>query len=77
MGLHANVHERFRIESDAEVVAMVDPDILIAGSLDEVVEEVRRDGHLTGFIAHVTPFASPERAEQPGNLWWMRLFDAA
>ncbi len=77
MGLHANVHERFRIESDAEVVAMVDPDILIAGSLDELVEEIHRDGHLAGFIAHITPFRSPEGAKQPGNLWWMRLFDAA
>lgn len=71
-GLH-----RLWIESDADVVALVDADLLIAGDFDRLVLKAHREQRLLGFIAHVSPFDGPELRHVPSDRWWNWIFEEA
>ncbi|HXT19703.1 MAG TPA: hypothetical protein VN923_03035 [Thermoanaerobaculia bacterium] len=59
--------ERFRYDSKSDVVLALDADVLIAGPLDELVEETHRHGGVCGVVAHLPPV---ERREQ-----WQEIYD--
>jgi hypothetical protein len=65
---YATACERFRHEFKSDVVLALDADTLIAGPLDELVEEAHGTGALCGVVAHVPPFA---RREQ-----WQKIYDS-
>lgn len=55
---YATALERFRYPFDADVVLQMDADTLVAGPLDELVEDAFTGRHLCGLIAHVSPFSA-------------------
>ncbi|HEY0558359.1 MAG TPA: hypothetical protein VGG20_29175, partial [Thermoanaerobaculia bacterium] len=57
---YATACERFRYEFRSDVVLALDADTLIAGPLDELVEEAYRTGALCGVVAHVPPLSRRE-----------------
>lgn len=57
---YATASERFRHEFTSDVVLALDADTLIAGPLDELVEEVHRTGAVCGVVAHVPPLPRRE-----------------
>jgi len=69
--------DRMWIKSDADVVLLLDVDLLIAGDFDQVVLNAYRDQRLSGFIAHVSPFGFPGLADTPSEVWWTRIFEEA
>jgi hypothetical protein len=60
--------ERFRYEFTSDVVLALDADTLIAGPLDELVEEADRTGALCGVVAHIPPLARRDD--------WQQIYDA-
>lgn len=52
----ATGNQRFQYQYRADVVLMLDADTLISGPLDELVDDVARNGCLAGVIAHARPF---------------------
>jgi len=60
----ATAAERFRHDFASDVVLMLDADTLIAGPLDELVDEAWRTGALCGVVAHVPPVASRDQWEE-------------
>ena len=69
--------DRFWVESEADIVAQIDADLLVAGDFDRVVREAYHDQHMLGFIAHVSPFGFTWLADTPSEVWWKRLYDKA
>jgi hypothetical protein len=65
---YATACERFRYEFKSDVVLALDADTLIAGPLDELVEEAHRTGALCGVVAHMPPLP---RREQ-----WQAIYDS-
>jgi hypothetical protein len=65
---YATACERYRYEFRSDVVLALDADTLIAGPLDELVEEAHRSGALCGVVAHMPPLA---RREQ-----WQAIYDS-
>ncbi|HYU32898.1 MAG TPA: hypothetical protein VEW48_12110 [Thermoanaerobaculia bacterium] len=61
---YATACERFRYELRSDVVLALDADTLIAGPLDELVEEAHRTGALCGVVAHMPPFSRREQWEE-------------
>jgi hypothetical protein len=56
--------ERFRYAFKSDVVLALDADTLIAGPLDDLVENADRTGALCGVVAHVPPFARREQWQE-------------
>jgi hypothetical protein len=56
--------ERFRYEFASDVVLVLDADTLIAGPLDELVEEAHGAGAVCGVVAHMPPFDRRERWQE-------------
>jgi len=65
---YATACERFRYEFRSDVVLALDADTLIAGPLDELVEEAYRTEALCGVVAHVPPLSQLEK--------WQEIYDA-
>lgn len=65
---YATACERFRYEFRSDVVLALDADTLIAGPLDELVEEAYRSGALCGVVAHLPPLSQLEK--------WQEIYDA-
>ena len=63
-GWYATACERFRYAFTADVVLALDADTLIAGPLDQLVDEAHRTGALCGVVAHVPPFSRLEQWQQ-------------
>ncbi len=68
---------RFQVESDADLVAMIDVDLLVAGDFDRELWRAYREQSFLGFIAHVSPFEGPLLRETPSQVWWNRIFEKA
>ncbi|HEX7184331.1 MAG TPA: hypothetical protein VF756_21055 [Thermoanaerobaculia bacterium] len=64
---YATACERFRYEFTSDVVLALDADTLIAGPLDELVEQAHRTGAVCGVVAHIPPLP---RREQ-----WQEIYD--
>lgn len=64
---YATACERFRYGFRSDVVLALDADTLIAGPLDELVEEAHQAKALCGVVAHIPPLA---RREQ-----WQAIYD--
>ena len=60
---YATACERFRYDFTSDVVLTLDADTLIAGPLDELVEEAHRTGALCGVVAHVPPLSREQWLE--------------
>ena len=73
----ATGYERFRIKSDADIIAMVDVDILFTGNIDRAIVESYEEQCVSGFIAHVSPFSTPEFSYVSSTKMWNKLFAAA
>jgi hypothetical protein len=56
---YANALERFCYDFNAEMVLMLDADVLIASALDSLIDRSYRSGTLGGLIAHAPPFQDP------------------
>ncbi len=65
---YATACERFRYEFTSDVVLALDADTLIAGPLDELVEETHRTGAFCGVVAHMPPFSLREQ--------WQEIYDS-
>ncbi len=74
---HATGCTRFWVESDADIVAFIDVDLLISGNFDSIVEQAYQEQEILGFMAHVSPFGFREIAETPDHIWWKKVFDEA
>lgn len=66
-------YDRFLHKTSADVVAMLDADLLVAGNFDELILNSYYDQQLLGFIAHSTPFYSAPRSD----VVWREIFKAA
>jgi hypothetical protein len=64
----ATAVERFRYVFTSDVVLALDADVLIAGPLDELVDQCHDHGAVCGVVAHVPPLASREE--------WQAIYDA-
>jgi len=74
----ATGYHRFWVEpNNADVIALVDADILISGDFDQVVLQCYLEQKVLGFIAHVSPFDSPDFGDVSSEKWWQRLFSEA
>ena len=60
--------QRFHYDFRSDVVLMLDADILVARSFDELVETVAASQEFAGMIAHMCPF--PEG----GSAYWRRMY---
>ncbi|WP_425097902.1 hypothetical protein [Tropicibacter sp. S64] len=69
--------ERFWVKSDADIVAMIDADLLVAGDFDDVILRSHRDQTILGVMAHVSPFGRTNSDGRPSAAWWKEIFDAA
>lgn len=70
----ATGYERFFINSRADIIAMVDVDLLFVGNIDQIIIESFEKKCLLGFIAHVSPFDSDKFRHIPSRNWWFKLF---
>jgi hypothetical protein len=73
----ATGYDRFWVESDADIVAMIDVDLLVAGNFDQIVRQAHREKRMLGFMAHVSPFGFESLAETPSEVWWKKIFEEA
>ena len=74
----ATGYHRMGIKSDADIVALVDADLLFTGDFDKVIIQSYVEQSMLGFIAHVSPFHSPEDIMcVPSRTWWSRVFEQA
>lgn len=58
---YATAVDRCRYDFAADVVLLLDADVLVAGPLDDLVELAWREQALGGLIAHVSPFTEGGR----------------
>ena len=65
----ATALERFRYPFAADMVLILDADVLVAAPFDDAVSVSWREQRLRGLIAHVAPFAREED--------WQAIFDSA
>jgi len=68
---------RMWVRSDADVVALIDADLLVARSFDDIVQRANREQTMVGYIGHVSPFTFAGLNGTPSRLWWERMFAAA
>lgn len=68
------VLHRLHVKSDADIVILVDADILVAGDFDSVILEAYHSQQLLGFIAHISPFDNADLQHIPSDQWWERIF---
>ena len=61
---YATACERFRYEFKSDVVLALDADTLIAGPLDELVEEAHRTKAVCGVVAHIPPLSRREQWQE-------------
>lgn len=74
----ATGYHRFWVKPlKADVIALVDADILISGDFDSVVNQCYLEQKALGFIAHVSPFDNPEYTHISSEKWWEKLFSKA
>jgi len=66
----ATGHQRLRYEHTADVVLLLDADILIARPFDEMVEAVFEQEIIAGLIAHVSPFEQAKREDLDWHGLW-------
>ncbi len=69
--------DRFWVESNAEIVAMVDADLLVGASLDSMVARVAESERVHGFMAHISPFGYGNFRSTPSATWWNQIYAAA
>lgn len=74
---NATGFDRFWVESHADVVALIDADLLITRNLDKIVQRAHLEQRMLGFMAHVSPFGFEGLAQTPSDVWWKRYFDEA
>jgi hypothetical protein len=72
---YATAVERFRHEFEAEVVVMLDADMVVARPFGDLVRKVARERFFGGVIAHVSPFS--QHAAHTNTGWWHTLFSNA
>ena len=71
LSYHAAVLDRFKVESDAEVVLFADADTLFVNSVDDLLESLQTVPVVAGVMAHVPPFAT--RPEETWNTIFRKL----
>jgi hypothetical protein len=64
LSYHAAVLDRFRVQSDADVVLFADADTLFVNSVDDLLQSLQTTPAIAGVMAHVPPFTS-----RPGDTW--------
>jgi hypothetical protein len=69
--------DRFWVESQADIVALIDADLLVTGDLSKIVERAYLENKMLGFMAHVSPFGFEGLAQTPSSVWWERCFNEA
>lgn len=68
---------RFDIPSEADVVLLLDADLLIAGDFDPIIRDAQTSQRVLGFLAHGSPFWRPIYQEIPAEQWWQWIFENA
>jgi hypothetical protein len=66
----ATGHQRLRYEHAADVVLLMDADILIARPFDDLIEAVFEQEVIAGLIAHVSPFEQAKREDLDWHGLW-------
>ncbi len=74
---HGTIAERLQFKSEADVVILLDADVLICGPLDDIIKETFRFQKLSGFIAHVSPFEGQRASYSSNKEWWSEIFARA
>jgi len=75
---HGTGFHRLKVKSEADIVILVDADILVTNDFDPAILDAFTDQKLFGFIAHVSPFSRNKRYyETPSKTWWKKIFDEA
>jgi hypothetical protein len=57
LSYHAAVLDRFKVQSDADVVLFADADTLFVNSVDDLLQSLETTPAIAGVMAHVPPFA--------------------
>lgn len=73
----ATGYDRMWVNSDADVVALIDADLLVTGDFDQYVLESHREQRMLGFMAHLSPFSVRDFRHTPSAEWWHRIFTEA
>lgn len=69
---------RLTVKSDADIVVLIDADLLVTGNFDSVIIQSYREQRVLGFIAHVSPFENlPDQPEASSEWYWQRVFEEA
>ena len=68
---------RFHIPSKADVVLLLDADLLVAGDFDQIIRDAYSSEQVLGFLAHASPFWRPLYREVPAERWWQLIFENA
>lgn len=69
--------DRYWVESDADVVAMMDADMLVVDNFDHLFVRAHEEQKHLGFVAHVSPFHGSSFAGMDALGWWRRVLRAA
>ena len=74
---HATGFDRFWVSSNADIVALIDADLIVGGDFDQIVRHAHTSQQMLGFMAHVSPFGFAEYSDTPSEVWWKRIYDEA
>jgi len=69
-GIQGTAMRRMEYDFAAEVVVLLDADLIVTGRLDDLVDELSYQPAIAGVIAHATPF-------KDGTDHWPELYEAA
>ena len=69
--------DRYFVRSDADLVAMLDADLLVGGDFDDILLQAHREQRMLGFISHVSPFGFESHGGISGDETWARMYRAA
>jgi lipopolysaccharide biosynthesis glycosyltransferase len=67
--------KRFQYKFESDIVLMLDADVIVTGSLEELIYDVYTNKTFKGLISHASPFVW--HRELPNELWWNRVFHNA
>lgn len=69
LSYHATVLDRFRVDSDADIVLFADADTLFVKNVDDLLLSLQAVPAVAGVMAHVPPFIPPAAPVDRGETW--------
>ena len=78
-GIFATAYGRYRYTFDADVIVMLDADLLVTGSLTDLVKDAVGTLRFHATPAHYSPFYFSQffLEQRPPHSWWLELYQLA